>query len=1302
MSMLKKVIGVLIVFLLLQVSVVIMQSHAADEDIFKGVDISKNGDGSVVANLSQDQTTLTISGTGEMKDWDYENYSNIPWFNNYSTKITTVKINQGVTSIGRAAFKSCSSLSRIELPSSVTSIGYAAFSDCSSLSSITIPSSVTSIGGYAFYKCSSLSSITIPSSVTSIGDYALLECSSLSSITVDSNNTKYTSEDGVLFNKEKTNIIKYPAKKEGESYKIPSGVTSIEGSAFFHCSSLSSINIPSGVTSIGQSAFSGCSSLSSIELPSNVTSIGRAAFYGCSSLSSIELPSSVKSIESYAFIYCSSLSSIELPSSVISIGEYAFAGCSSLSSVELPSSVTSIGEYAFSGCSSLSSIEIPSGVTSIRGKAFDGCNSLRSINVSQENINYASEDGVLFNKEKTNIIKYPAKKEGESYKIPSGVTSIGENAFKSCSSLNGIELPSSVTSIGGYAFYNCSSLSSIELPSSVTSIGENAFRGCSGLSSINIPSSVTSIGDAAFSECSSLSSIDIPSSVTSIGGGAFSGCSSLSSIELPSSVTSIGNYAFKSCSSLRSIEIPSGVTGIGFSAFLSCSSLSSIELPSSVTSIGDNAFWGCSSLISINIPSSVTSIGDYAFYNCSSLSSIELPSSVTGIGSYAFSGCSSLRSIEIPSSVTSIGNSAFMNCHLFIKTISEEEITIPNILKRAMTENDILYTTKEVTLTNCMFSENKDKIKINKSNSSEISIRIHDGALKGLTIIIVPLENIDISKNNDGSVMAQISEDMTTLTISGTGEMKSWSKLSDIPWYSYREEITIVKINQGVTNIGGSAFYGCSSISSIELPSSVMSIGDGAFSECSSLSSITVDLNNPKYTSEDGVLFNKNKTVILKYPLGKENSNYTIPSSVTSIGGYAFSYCSSLNSIELPSSVMSIGDGAFKDCSSLSSIELPSGVTSIGYGAFYSCSSLSSIEIPNSVTTIGQYAFFHCSSLSSIELPSGVTSIGAREFIGCSSLSSIAIDSNNPKYTSEDGVLYNKEKTKIIKYPAKKEGESYTIPSNVTSIGQYAFSGCSSLNGIIIPKEVTSIGDSAFNSCSNLTITCKGGTTVETYAKDNNIKYVVDNELKVKEINYSTKELTNQNVTVTITGEEESRQINGWNLSEDRKTLTKTYKANTEDEITILDLVGNERTEKITINNIELISIEINTYTIENNIIKDIQPSTSYTDFIKNITSNKEIVVKEGNKTVTGTNKIKTGQVLTAGEKKYMLVVTGDTNGDGQADIKDILQINKHRLNKARLTNEYFTAGDVNKDGKVDIKDILQLNKYRLGKISQL
>ena len=259
--------------------------------------------------------------------------------------------------------------------------------------------------------------------------------------------------------------------------------------------------------------------------------------------------------------------------------------------------------------------------------------------------------------------------------------------------------------------YNNSDVKKIVIEDGVTSIGDYAFRGCSSLTSITLPDSVTSIGDCAFVFCVGLSSITLPDSVTSIGDSAFKNCSSLTSITIPDRVTSIEPYAFDNCSSLTSITIPNSVTSIGASAFYNCRSLTSITIPDRVTSIESRAFTGCSSLTSITIPDSVTSIGYATFTGCSSLTSITIPDSVTSIGYATFAGCSSLTSITIPDSVTSIGESAFSNCSS-LQTIS---LSCKSTLKRsdfgdqADLVSYALHTLKKTEAKAATYTENGNK-----------------------------------------------------------------------------------------------------------------------------------------------------------------------------------------------------------------------------------------------------------------------------------------------------------------------------------------------------------------------------------------------------------------------------------------------------------------------------------------------------------------------------------------------------------------------------------------------------------------
>ena len=659
---------------------------------------------------------LTISGTGAMKDYDYNNNQS-PVYMNSSVK--KVVIEDGVTSIGNWAFYKCTSLTTITIPDSVTSIGEAAFRGCSSLTSITIPDSVTSIGDAAFSHCSNLKSITIPDSITSIGKYAFCNCSSLTSIT------------------------------------IPNSVTSIGESALAGCVNLTSITIPKSVTSIGSGVFDGCnnltvylesgSTLTSNDLGVNESKIG--SYWVEDNLTwkldadgtlTISGTGAMKDYDynnnpSPANQKKGSVKKVVIKDGVTSIGKYAFCNCSNLKSITILDSVTSIGDFAFSDCSSLTSITIPDSVTSIGDFAFSGCSSLTSITIPDSVTSITIPDSVT------------------SITIPDSVTRIGDFAFSGCSSLTSITIPDSVTSIGDDAFSYCRSLTSITIPDRVTSIGNLAFYDCSGLTSITIPNGVTSIGESAFSYCRSLTSITIPDSVTSIGDAAFKYCSNLKTISLScksslkksdfgdqanlvsytlhtlkkteakaATCSEDGNIEYWTCEhckkyflsddsnpeTAKAVEQSETVipalkhknattrgasepteTEPGYSGDRYCPDCNTVLEKGYTYWNEDNLTWTLdadgtltirspaynnSKVKKIVIEDGVTSIGDDAFYNCSNLTSITIPKNVTSIGNSVFENCSSLTDITIPDSVTSIGNWAFLNCS------SLTSITIPD------------------------------------------------------------------------------------------------------------------------------------------------------------------------------------------------------------------------------------------------------------------------------------------------------------------------------------------------------------------------------------------------------------------------------------------------------------------------------------------------------------------------------------------------------------------------------------------------------------------------------------------------
>ena len=250
-----------------------------------------------------------------------------------------------------------------------------------------------------------------------------------------------------------------------------------------------SVEIPNSVKNIGEGAFEYFRSLKNIIIPDSVTSIGSCAFEGCRNLTNIEIPNSVKVIGIRAFRDCRSLTNIEIPDSVEYIQNFAFDYCENLKDVKIPDSVIDIGSGAFNYCKSLKDVTIPSSVTYIEGNIFSSCSNLLSINVSENNTCYSSLDGILFNKEKTEILAYPAGKSG-AYVIPNTVKNINHGTFDDCNKITSIEIPNSVISIGDFAFSNCKNLTSVIIPSSVTSIGSFytnfstvlTIYGCSGSS----------------------------------------------------------------------------------------------------------------------------------------------------------------------------------------------------------------------------------------------------------------------------------------------------------------------------------------------------------------------------------------------------------------------------------------------------------------------------------------------------------------------------------------------------------------------------------------------------------------------------------------------------------------------------------------------------------------------------------------------------------------------------------------------------------------------------------------------------
>ena len=500
---------------------------------------------SVTWELTEDGT-LTISGNGDMKN--YSDYSNTaPWKSN-NNKIKQVIIKQSVTSVGKCAFKQCTSLTKVVLPEGLKSIGEYAFSDCNNLVEVNLPDTVETIGLQAFCNCN-LSTITIPASVTEMSTEVFAYCRSLSE---------------VIFQPGTTRIWDYEfcGCSSLTEITIPETVTTI-GSGAFTSTGLTSVVIPNGVTNLGSDAFSSCKNLNSVTLPATLTEVPDSLFSDCSSLTNVTMPNGITAIGSRAFNYCTGLSKINLPDSVTEIKSSAFSMTKSLTSVHFPAGLQTIGDNAFN-YSAITSVTLQN-VTTIGKNAFSSCSSLEKV-VLPENT----------------------------------LTTIGEEAFSYCSKLASIQLPDSITTIGASAFYYANSLKNINIPAGLTEIATRTFYGA-GLTEIEIPANIKTIGTEAFAYNQSLWKITLREGLETISTGAFSK-TSLSEITIPNTVTQIGSDFLKDAVPME-LEIPSNVIGMG--RFTPRSGMTLVWDSNAVMSVDSGVYTG----IKVTFGKNVTQLG---------------------------------------------------------------------------------------------------------------------------------------------------------------------------------------------------------------------------------------------------------------------------------------------------------------------------------------------------------------------------------------------------------------------------------------------------------------------------------------------------------------------------------------------------------------------------------------------------------------------------------------------------------------------------------------------------------------------
>ena len=805
-----------------------------------------------------------------------------------------------------------------------------------------------------------------------------------------------------------------------------------------------------------------------------IAAIDQGAFQSCIELTSVSLPETLWLIDYFAFNNCYNLTSVNFPNYLVQIGSGAFQRCAGLTSITIPQYVRYIGSDAFFGCTGITSIVVDSGNTTYDSR--NDCNAI--IETSSNTLILGCKNTV----------------------IPSGVKTIKEKAFAG-SKLKSVTIPSSVTSIGRRAFSYCDELTSITVESGNTvydsrdncnAIIETASNTLiAGCKTTIIPNTVTTIAGLAFQETYGLESLTIPGSVTDIQAGAFVNCYTLSTI-----IVENGNTVYDSRNNCNAIiETATNTLVAGCKTTV---------IPSSVTAIGDYAFYGLSwsssmhgefgsfdpNFTSITIPGSVTSIGYSAFESCrcltSVISEIDIP---FAFGYDAFYGISDACVLYVPKGTRDAYIAAGWTEEVFkggIVEMDDDIITFADANVKAIcvqnwdTDGDGELSKAEaaaVTDISYAFYNQTNIVQFLELKYFTGLTSIGEGAFYkcgALTSVSLP-ENVKTIGYGAFSGCTNLTSIVLPNSVEVVGENSFYGCSG----------LTSIHIPENVTSIGSRAFGNCTALTSIYISCNVADFGYYSFYNCPNVTSIQVDPKNPNFdcrddcnaiieTASNTLFFGCQNTVIPNsvttirdgaFSYCKTLKSIDIPSSVTCIEYYAFEYCTNLTTVTMSDNVTSIGNHAFDHCSNLVSINLSSGLNAIENSTFQWCEKLTSIAIPNGVTTIDHHAFAYCFALTSICIPSSVNSIGSSVFYGCNGLVSMKVESGNISYDSRnDCNAIIETATNTLMYGC----QSTVIPESVTSIGQYAFTNCLTLNSITIPGGVISIGTSAFLACFNL------------------------------------------------------------------------------------------------------------------------------------------------------------------------------------------------------------------------------------------
>ena len=541
----------------------------------------------------------------------------------------------------------------------------------------------------------------------------------------------------------------------------------------------------------------------------------------------------------------------------------------------------------------------------------------------------------------------------------------------------------------------------------VVSLGDECFKSQRKITKVILPDTLKRMGDSVFEGCESLLSISLPAGIKQIPYGTFRECEKLSSIQMGNKVTEIEKSAFYNCISLKKISLPGTLQEIGDYAFGNCYKLSGIKLGKKISEIGKYAFYKNYAMKSMTIPARVTKVGEGAFEKCTDLVKVKFKGKNTKMDEYVFRKCESLKTISFPKNIKEIPAYAFDGCR------SLKKITIP----------------KKVGIIKKNAFSNCSKLKKVKLNKKVYALGDRVFADSGLT---------SLNLNNN-------------LQFIGNGAFQG-------------TKVKKLVLRGKVTYIGNRVFADCRKLKVISVPASVKGINPGAFNNCTSLRAINVASGNKNYSSAGGVLYNKDKSLLIQYPLHKASHSFHVPGSVAKIRKNSFSGNNYLQSVTL--SAATIEDYAFYGMGSLRSVTLRSGVKTIGYNAFSMSDEIRTLVLPDSVEKIENYAFEGIKA-SSIHIPSRLRTLGTGAFRDCNQLKEFT-GSGSSNYTVREGILYNKKMTALIQYPAKKTAKTFTVPDSVKEVRARAFNRQAYLTKLFFSKNLKSLGTNAICEAKKL------------------------------------------------------------------------------------------------------------------------------------------------------------------------------------------------------------------------------------------